>query len=225
MPVACAAAAAARPRSVVALLVGVFADEAGEEARGDGFEGGNGGGEDADVSFDDGPVHRVADYVGRVRRGEHRGNVGDSDDGGDAGTIQGTVSKAGDCPGNTALFGSVWRYLQQPQRKRPHQRNLLLPWHLQLENNPDRQRVRQDVGEDIKRRIAEVKHVDVDTGAGCRLRPRLLHGMALERSRQDIREGLRRHDCEHDIRQPGENAVPEAGVEPQRRGLDEAQTG
>lgn len=52
-----------RPGAVF-LLACVFADKTGEEAGGDGFEGGDGGGEDADVGFDDGPVHGAADYVG-----------------------------------------------------------------------------------------------------------------------------------------------------------------
>lgn len=124
VPVACAPAAAARPRSVVTLLAGVFADEAREEARGDGFEGGDGGGEDADVGLDDGPVHRVADYVGRVRRGEHRGDVGDSDDGGDAGTIQGTVSKEVivqgiGCPGNRPYLDRYQDTYNNPRESVP----------------------------------------------------------------------------------------------------------
>lgn len=56
----------ARPRAV-AFVAGVFANQAGKEPRGDGFEGGDRGGEDADVNFDHGPVHRAADGVRRVR--------------------------------------------------------------------------------------------------------------------------------------------------------------
>lgn len=76
----------AGPGAVVFPPAAVLANEAGYEARGDGFEGWDGGGEDADVGFDYGPVHRAADGVGKVCRAEHCGDVGDSDDGGDAGT-------------------------------------------------------------------------------------------------------------------------------------------
>lgn len=74
---------AARP-SAVAAVRAVLADQAGEEARRNGFEGRDGGGQDADVNLDGGPVHGAADGVGGVAGGEHRGDVGDSDDGGDA---------------------------------------------------------------------------------------------------------------------------------------------
>lgn len=56
----------ARPRAV-AFVAGVFANQAREESRSDGFEGGNRGGEDTDVDFDHGPIHRAADGVRRVR--------------------------------------------------------------------------------------------------------------------------------------------------------------
>lgn len=56
----------ARPRAI-AFVAGVFANQAREESRSDGFEGGNRGGEDADINFDHGPVHRAADGVRRVR--------------------------------------------------------------------------------------------------------------------------------------------------------------
>lgn len=75
---------AARP-SAIAAVRAVFADQAGEEARGDGFEGRDGGGQDAYVDLDGGPVHGAADGVGGVAGGEHRGDIGDSDDGGYAG--------------------------------------------------------------------------------------------------------------------------------------------
>lgn len=55
----------AGPRAVLAAAA-VFTDEAGKKARGDGFKGGDGGGEDADIGFDDGPVHCAADGVGVV---------------------------------------------------------------------------------------------------------------------------------------------------------------
>lgn len=76
----------ARPGTILPSAA-VLADEAGKEARGDGFEGWDGGGENPHVCFDDGPVHGAADCVGIVCGGEHGRDVGDSDDGGDAGTV------------------------------------------------------------------------------------------------------------------------------------------
>lgn len=68
-------------------MAGVFADETGEESRRNGFEGRDGCCENTDVGFDHGPVHCVADHVGRVGGVKHRRDIGDSNNGGDTGTV------------------------------------------------------------------------------------------------------------------------------------------
>lgn len=65
---------------------GVLADEAGQEARGDRFEGGNGCRENANVDLDHGPVHGACDGICGVLGGQHAGDVGDADNRGDTGT-------------------------------------------------------------------------------------------------------------------------------------------
>lgn len=84
VPVPSTLFSAVRPWSVF-LLTAVFANDAGKEAGGNRLEGWDGGGEDSDVGFDDGPVHGAADHVGRIGGAKHGWDVGDSDDGRDTG--------------------------------------------------------------------------------------------------------------------------------------------
>lgn len=85
VPVPSTLFSAVRPWPVF-LLTAVFANDAGKEAGGNRLEGWDGGGEDSDVGFDDRPVHGAADHVGRVGGAKHGWDVGDSNDGRDAGT-------------------------------------------------------------------------------------------------------------------------------------------
>lgn len=57
------------------------AEQTGSVLLRDGFIRRDRGGEDADVGFDDGPVHGVGDHPRWVVGGEHGRDVGDSDDG------------------------------------------------------------------------------------------------------------------------------------------------
>lgn len=66
------------------LPTAVLSDEAGQETGGNCLEWWDRGGKDADVGFDNWPVHGTADGVGGVLWAEHGRDVGDSDDWGDA---------------------------------------------------------------------------------------------------------------------------------------------
>ena len=74
--------------------VGGLANEAGEVALRDGFEGRDAGRENADVGFDHAPVHGRRDGPGGVGVDEHLRDEGDADDGGDAGA-RGSVGGLG----------------------------------------------------------------------------------------------------------------------------------
>lgn len=69
--------------AVAAPLAGLVvrgAEQARGVARGDGLEGRDRGGQDANVDLDDGPVHGARDDVGRVEGRQHLRDVGDADD-------------------------------------------------------------------------------------------------------------------------------------------------
>lgn len=69
----------------------------------------------------------------------------------------------GDCEKFVGIYlGGRCENLQQTQAQDHTKGNLLLDGHLQFENNPKRQRVGHQIGQDVEGGVGEIEYVDVD---------------------------------------------------------------
>lgn len=114
--------------------------------------------------------------------------------------------------------------LQETQAENEAEGDLLLVRHLELENDPDRECVGQEIRENVEGSVGEVENVDVDAFSGASAGPGHADGLALEGCDENEGGGLTDDDAHHHIGHAGEDTVSQSGVEPQGRCLDEAQT-
>lgn len=88
--------------------------------------------------------------------------------------------------------------VQEAEEEHDEQTHLLLERHLQPQHETDGQRIGDQIGGDIQRRVGEVEGVDVDARLGRDAQvPRGGDRAALEDAREYVCDGLARHDDNH----------------------------
>lgn len=166
------------------------AEETGRVFLGDGFVGGDRGGEDADVGLDYGPVHCVGYDPGLVGGAEHFGDVCYSDDGRDAGTVD--VSRW--------MIDRDNGDLQESETQDDGQADLLSSGNTKPRHQWNRQCVRKNIRKDIDSRIRQVESIDVNALLILRQDRNIVRGRdwrTLKDASQDICTSLTSNDPHH----------------------------
>ena len=98
-------------------------------------------------------------------------------------------------------------HLQQAQTEDAAEGQLLLGRHVQVQDDPYREGVGDQVRDDVQRRIGEVEDIDRHAATGDASIPGPGNGMALESRSQDKGGCLAAHNAHHNERQACELLV------------------
>lgn len=86
---------------------------------------------------------------------------------------------------------------QKTKTENENEGDLLLLWHLEFENNSDREGIGEEIGQDVQTGIGEVENVDINAFSARSARPCLADRLALESRNEHEGSGLAHDHSNH----------------------------